>query len=84
MVSTLKIELDDELLALVEERAAVLGKPRSEVIADALRRQLEGGRLRDILDSAQTRASLPEDEAMQLAITELRAVRAERKIRDTA
>ena len=84
MVSTLKIELDDELLALVEERAAVLGKPRSEVIADALRRQLEGGRLRDILDSARRRASLSEDEAMQLAITELKAVRAERKIRDTA
>lgn len=82
-MSTLKIELDDELLALVEERAAVLGKPRSEVIADALRRQLERGRLRDILDSARRRAPLSEDEAMQLAITELKAVRAEREIRDT-
>lgn len=82
-MSTLKIELDDALLALVEERAAVLGKPSSEVIADALRRQLGGGRLRDILDSARTRAPLPEDEAMQLAITELRAVRAGRETRDT-
>jgi metal-responsive CopG/Arc/MetJ family transcriptional regulator len=81
-MSMLQIELDEELLARIEQRAARSGKPRSEVIAEALRRELEGGRLREILDSAGGLDRLSEDEAMQLAISELKASRAQRTAGD--
>jgi metal-responsive CopG/Arc/MetJ family transcriptional regulator len=77
-MSMLQIGLDEELLARIEQRAARLGKPRSEVIAEALQRELAGGRLREILDSAGGLDRLSEDEAMRLAISELKAVRAQR------
>lgn len=76
-MSTLQIELDERLLALVEARAARLGKPASDVVADVLRRGLEGGQLRAILDAGLA-DGLGEDEAMQLAVAELAAARAER------
>lgn len=77
-MSTVEIRLDDDLLALIDERAAASGKPRDEVIAEAVRRQLEGGRLREILKGARERSDLSEEEAMHLAITEQKAYRAER------
>lgn len=83
-MGTLKIELNDELLARLEERAARLGKPRTEVIAEAVRRELEGGRLSELVRSARDSSTLSEDEAMQLAISELKAVRAERASADSA
>lgn len=77
-MSTVEIRLDEDLLALIDERAAASGKARDEVIAEAVRRQLEGGRLRDILDAARERSGLSEEEAMRLAIAEQKAYRAER------
>lgn len=77
-MSTVEIKLDDDLLALIDERAAASGKPRDEVIAEAVRRQLEGGRLRELLEAARERSGLSEEEAMRLAIAEQKAYRAER------
>lgn len=82
-MSTVKVELDDELLALVDERAAASGRPRGEVIAEALRVQLRGGRLRAILGSSPDRSGLSEEQAMRVAIAELDAYRSERA-RDSA
>jgi hypothetical protein len=78
MSQTLEIEIDADLLALVDERATRLGKPRRDVVADALRRGLEGGRLSQILDANRNEADLSEDEAMELAIAEVKAMRSER------
>lgn len=83
-MSTLEIELDDELLARVDEWAARLGKPRGEVIAEAIRREVEGGHLTQILHSTRTEPLPSEDEAMDLAIAELEAARAERASTDSA
>lgn len=77
-MGTVEIRLDDDLLALVDERAAASGRSRDEVIAEAVRRQLEGGQLGEILASARARSGLSEDEAMRLAIAEQKAYRAER------
>lgn len=77
-MSMVEIRLDDDLLALIDERAAASGKARDEVIAEAVRRQLEDGRLREILDVARERSGLSEEEAMRLAIAEQKAYRAER------
>lgn len=80
-MSTVEIKLDDDLLALIDERAAASGKPRDEVIAEAVRRQLEGGRLRELLEATRERSGLSEEEAMRLAIAEQKAYRAERDAR---
>ncbi len=81
-MSTVQIRFDDDLLALIDERAAASGKARDEVIAEAVRRQLEGGRLREILEGARERSDLTEQEAMQLAVSEQAAYRAERTADD--
>ncbi len=83
-MSTVEIELDQELLARVDEQVAVTGRPRSEVIAEALRRQLGGGRLREILASPRCSPGLSEQQAADLATSELDAHRAERAARDSA
>lgn len=83
-MSTVEVELDDDLLSRVDERVAATGKPRSEVIAEALRSQFGGGRLREILASSRERSDLTEEQAMALAISELDAYRAERSARDSA
>lgn len=77
-MSTVQIKLDDDLLALVDERPAASGKRRDEVIVEAVRRQLGGGRLREILEAARERSDLSEGEAMRLAIAGQGAYRAER------
>lgn len=77
-MSTVKIQLDDELLTRIGQHAAASGGPRDEIIAEAVRKQLDGGRLRQILASARERSDLDEDEAMRVAIAEERADRAER------
>lgn len=74
-MSTVEIKLDDDLLALVDERAAASGKARDEVIAEAVRRQLEGGRLREILDAPRRRSGLSEEEAMRTVVAEQKAYR---------
>ena len=81
-MSSVTVELDEELLARVQERAAASGKPREEVIAEALRREFTAGGLREIVDPIRARSGLSEDEAMQLALEEQRAYRRERAARD--
>lgn len=78
MTSSLQVSLDDDLAALVAARAADTGRPQGEVIAAALRRGLGGGRLSAILDRGRQDDSLGEDEAMELALAEQKAARAER------
>lgn len=83
-MSTVEVELDEELLRRIDEQVAATGHPRSEVIAEALRRQLDGGRLREILTSARDRAGLSESQAMDMAISELAAYRSQQTDRDSA
>lgn len=70
-MSTVEIKLDDDLLALIDEHAAASGKARDESSPRPFR-------LREILDAARERSDLSEQEAMQLAIAEQKAYRAER------
>ena len=83
-MSTVEVELDEELLARIDAQVAASGRARSEVIAEALRRQLGGGRLREILASARHREGLSGRQVMDLAISELDAYREERTHRDSA
>ena len=78
-MTTVPVEVDDELLKLADAQAAEAGKPRSEVLAAALRRGLGGGQLSRLLDEARKGPALSEDEAMELAKSELAAMRAERR-----
>lgn len=78
MTSSLQVLLDDDLAALVAARAADTGRPQDEVIASAIRRGLGGGRLAEIIDRGRKDSSLSEDEAMELALAEQKAARAER------
>lgn len=79
MTSSVQVSLDDDLAALVAARSADTGRPQDEVIAWALRRGLGGGRLTQILDRGRQDSTLSEDEAMELAISEQKAVRASRQ-----
>lgn len=83
-MSTVEIELDEDLLARVDEQVAATGRDRSEVIAEAVRRQFGAGRLREVLTEVRQRSGLSEQEAMDLAVSELAAVRAERAAGETA
>ncbi|MGH3260468.1 MAG: hypothetical protein ACRDNS_00590 [Trebonia sp.] len=42
-MTTVPVEVDDELLKLADAQAAEAGRPRSDVLAAALRRGLGGG-----------------------------------------
>lgn len=78
-MTTVAVEVDDDLLRIVDAQAADTGKPRSEVLAAALRRGLGGGMLGGIAAAARTGGELAEDAAMNLAQSELDAARAERR-----
>ncbi len=78
-MTTVPIEVDDDLLKIVDAQAAESGKPRGEVLAAALCRGLGGGQLGRILADARTAPSLSEDEASALAKSELEAARADRR-----
>lgn len=56
--------VDEDVLRSVKDRAARTGKGESEVIEEALRRDLG----LDLLDSVWSQTSLPEEEAMALAV----------------
>lgn len=77
-MSSVEIELDDELLALVDRSAETTGRDRSQVIAEAVRRQLITNELYAIIDRAPSDDDLSDDEAMRVAVHEQRAYRAER------
>lgn len=69
------VTLDEEVLRAVKIRAARTGKRESQVIEDALRRDFDW--LEDIW--ARVKNRLSEDEAMELAVTELHAMREEER-----
>jgi hypothetical protein len=58
------LTIDEHVLRAVKVRAARTGKGDSEVIEEALRRELGF----DLLDRLWERNDLPEDEAMSLAL----------------
>jgi hypothetical protein len=58
------LTIDDEVLRAVKVRAARSGKGDSEVIEEALRRELGF----DVLDRIWARNDMHEDEAMELAV----------------
>jgi hypothetical protein len=69
------LTVDSEVLRAVKVRAARLGKGDSEVIEEALRRDLG----LDLLDRLWARNKLSEDEAMALALEAQHAVRRRRR-----
>ena len=58
------VSLDERVLRAVRAKAARTGRRKSEVIEDALRRDLG----LDVLDRIWATANLREDEAMRLAL----------------
>ena len=68
------VTLDDEVLRALRVRAARMGKRDSEVIEEALRRELG----LDLLDRIWERSDLPEDEATRLAVEAQHAARRRR------
>ncbi|MGL4175682.1 MAG: ribbon-helix-helix protein, CopG family [Dermatophilaceae bacterium] len=77
-MTILQVNVDDDLIELLDAQAAESGRPRSEVLAAAIRRGLGGGRLAETLESYRTGEEISEDDAMALAKAELAATRAER------
>ena len=65
------ISIDQQVLTAVRVRAARTGKADSEIIEEALRRDLG----LDLLDRLWAKNDMPEDEAMALAHEAQRAVR---------
>lgn len=82
------VQIDEGILDAVRRAASEDGRPEDEVIEEALRRYfgLRGLAVLDEIAEAQEAAgvTIDEDEAMRLAVAEVRAVRAERAQRATA
>jgi hypothetical protein len=72
-----QVELDERLLELVEQRATATGRDRDEVIEEALRRQIEDESFEEVLETVRQRNDLTDEQALELAYTELKAMRAE-------
>lgn len=68
------LTIDEEVLRAVKIRAARTGKGESEVIEEALRRELGF----DLLERLWQRNDMPEDQAMELALEAQRAARRDR------
>jgi metal-responsive CopG/Arc/MetJ family transcriptional regulator len=69
------LTIDEELLRAVKVRAARTGKGDSEVIEEALRRDLGF----DVLDRLWARNDMTEEEAQELALEAQRAARRRRR-----
>ena len=69
------VTLDEEVLRAVKVKAARTGKGDSEVIEEALRKDLGF----DLLDRLWARNDLDEDEAMELALEAQRWARRQRR-----
>lgn len=68
------VYLDEDVLRATRVAAARRGKRDSEVLEDALRAYLRLG----VVDRIRSRSDLTEEEALELAYSELRAMRTER------
>jgi hypothetical protein len=69
------LTIDEEVLRAVKVRAARTGKGESEVIEEAVRRDLG----LDLMERLWARNKITEEEAMKLAVEEQRAFRNETK-----
>jgi metal-responsive CopG/Arc/MetJ family transcriptional regulator len=69
------LTIDEEVLRAVKVRAARSGKGESEVIEEAVRKDLG----LDLMERLWARNQLTEEEAMQLAVEEQEAFRKETK-----
>lgn len=69
------LTIDEDVLRAVKVRAARSGKGDSEVIEEALRRDLG----LDLLERLWTRIDLPEDEAVEVAVQAQHATRRRRR-----
>ena len=69
------LTIDDEVLRAVKVRAAQTGKRDSEVIEEALRRDLGF----DLLDRLWAKATLTEDEDLELAVEAQHKTRPKRR-----
>lgn len=80
------LPLDDEVLAGVRAQSLRSGRPEYELVEEALRRYLADGgeELGDVVGRIQARGDLDEDESLELAYAELRAMRAERDTRQAS
>ncbi len=65
------LTIDEDVLRAVKVRAARTGKGESEVIEDAVRRDLG----LDLMERLWARNDMPEDEAMELALEAQQAAR---------
>lgn len=74
-----KVALDERLLALIEQRASATGRDRDQVIEDALRRQLDDDSFQQVLAAVRQRSDLTDEQALDLAYSELDTMRAERR-----
>lgn len=74
-MTTVTLDLDDDVLQAVRDEAARTGRPSAEIVAAAVRRYVRPS----ILDELRTRPGLDEDAGMALALQEVRAVREERR-----
>lgn len=70
------VVLEDEIADAVRREAARIGRSEAEVVEIAVRRLMAAS----IIDRLQERATLSEDEAMAIAVEEVRALRAERGV----
>lgn len=80
------VYLDDDVLTATKVLAAGRGSSESQVVEDALRAYLHSGELEAtradltaLMERLAKRADLDDDEAMAVAIDEVRAVRAGRR-----
>lgn len=85
------VYLDPDVLTATKVLAAARSQSESQVVEDALRAYLGNGELdaaraelRSLMDRIAGRSELDDDEAMALAVEEVRAVRAGRASRRPA
>ena len=85
------VYLDPDVLTATKVLAAARSLSESQVVEDALRAYLGNGELdatraglRSLMDRIAGRSELDDDEAMALAVEEVRAVRAKRSSRRPA
>lgn len=69
------VYVDEDVLRAIRVSAARRGRTVSDLVEEALRQAT----LSDVIERVQAQNALPEGEALELAYSELRAERAERK-----
>jgi predicted transcriptional regulator len=74
-MTTVTLELDDDVVEALRDAAARSGRPSEEIVSAAVRRYVGPS----VLDRLWARNHMDEDEAMQLALDEIRAMREERR-----